>query len=54
MFGKCKFEIVEGSVGGAYAQCIDNASSASLQPFFETYISKDTKVIADIWKGYVP
>jgi len=47
-------EIVEGGVGRAYAQCINNASAASLQPFFETYIGKDTKVITDKWKGYVP
>lgn len=47
-------EIVEGGVGRAYVQCIDNASSASLRPFFETYIGKDTKVITDKWKGYVP
>jgi transposase-like protein len=47
-------EIVEGGVGRAYAQCIDNASSVSFRPFFETYISKDTKVITDEWKGYIP
>ncbi|ASB47756.1 IS1595 family transposase [Alkalitalea saponilacus] len=47
-------EIVEGGVGRAYAQCIDNASAASFQPFFKTYISKDTKVITDEWKGYIP
>src|ERR1035437_1841690 len=47
-------EIVEGGVGRAYAQFMNNASAASLRPFFETYISKDTKVIADKWKGYFP
>lgn len=47
-------EIVDGGDGRAYAQCIDHASSASLRPFFETYIGKDTKVITDKWKGYVP
>lgn len=47
-------EIVEGGVGRAYAQCIDNASAASFRPFFETYISKDSKVITDEWKGYIP
>lgn len=47
-------EIVEGGVGRAYAQCIDNASAVAFRPFFEAYISKDTKVIADKWKGYVP
>lgn len=47
-------EIVDGGVGRAYAQCINNASSVSFRPFFETYISRDTKVITDEWKGYVP
>ena len=47
-------EIVEGGVGRAYAQCIDNSSSASFKPFFEMYISKDTKVITDKWRGYIP
>ena len=47
-------EIVKGGVGRAYAQCINDASSASFKPFFETYISKDTKVITDKWKGYIP
>ena len=47
-------EIVEGGVGRAYAQCINNASAASFKPFFETYISKDSKVITDEWKGYIP
>lgn len=47
-------EIVEGGVGRAYAQCIDNASANSFRPFFETYISKDAKVITDEWKGYIP
>ena len=47
-------EIVDGGVGRAYAQCIDNASSVSFRPFFETYINRDTKVITDEWKGYIP
>ena len=47
-------EIVPGGVGRAYAQCINDASSASFRPFFETYISKDTSVITDEWKGYIP
>jgi len=47
-------EIVESGVGRAYAQIINNASSASFKPFFETYISKDAKVITDEWKGYRP
>jgi len=47
-------EIVEGGVGRAYAQCISDASAASLKPFFETYISKDTRIITDVWRGYLP
>ncbi len=47
-------EIVKGGVGRAYAQCINNASAASFQPFFEIYISTDSKVITDEWKGYIP
>lgn len=47
-------EIVDGGVGRAYAQCIDNSSSASFKPFFEMYISKDAKVITDKWRGYIP
>jgi len=47
-------EIVDGGVGRAYAQCIEDASSNSFKPFFETYISKGSKVITDKWKGYVP
>lgn len=47
-------EIVDGGVGRAYAQCIDNSSSASFKPFFEMYINKETKVITDKWRGYIP
>ncbi len=47
-------EIVKGGVGRVYAQCINDASSASFRPFFKTYISKDAKVITDEWKGYIP
>lgn len=49
-------EILEGKggVGRAYAQVIDNASSKEFRPFFETYINKETHVITDAWKGYLP
>lgn len=49
-------EILEekGGVGRAYAQVIDRASSKEFRPFFETYINKDTHVITDVWKGYLP
>jgi hypothetical protein len=47
-------EIVEGGVGRAYAQVIKDASSTSFKPFFELYISKDAKIITDVWRGYIP
>ena len=47
-------EIVEGGVGRAYAQCINDASAASFRTFFEVYIDKDAKIITDEWNGYKP
>jgi hypothetical protein len=47
-------EIVQGGVGRAYAQIISDASNISFRPFFETYISKDAKIVTDVWQGYVP
>ena len=41
-------------VGRAYAQIIENGSSASFIPFFEAHISKDAEVITDEWTGYGP
>jgi len=36
--------------GGAYAQIIENGSSASFLPFFEAHISKDAEVITNKWR----
>jgi len=36
--------------GGAYAQIIENGSSASFLPFFEANISKDAEVITNKWR----
>jgi hypothetical protein len=48
-------EIVDGGgVGRAYAQCISDASVASFRLFFESYISKDARIITDVWRGYLP
>ncbi len=49
-------EILEekGGVGRAYAQVIKRASSKEFRPFFETYISKDARIITDVWRGYLP
>ncbi len=57
--GKKKLVIVALEIRGtefgrAYAQVIDDASSKSFKPFFETYISKDATVVTDEWNGYIP
>ena len=58
--GKKKLVIVAleklpfNGVGRAYAQIIENGSSASFRPFFEAHISKDAEVITDEWIGYSP
>ncbi len=58
--GKKKLVIVAieklpfNGVGRAYAQIIENGSSASFLPFFEAHISKDAEVVTDEWTGYSP
>ena len=58
--GKKKMVIVAleklpfNGVGRAYAQIIENGSSASFLPFFEAHISKDAEVMTDEWTGYSP
>jgi len=58
--GKKKLVIVAleklpfNGVGRAYAQIIENGSSASFLPFFEAHISKGAEVITDEWTGYSP
>ena len=47
-------EKVKDGVGRAYAQIIEDASTASLKPFFNCYIDKSSKVITDEWRGYIP
>lgn len=49
-------EILEkkNGVGRAYAQVIECASSKEFSPFFETYINRQTHVVTDVWKGYLP
>jgi len=46
--------INQTSVGRAYAHVINHASGDDFRPFFETYISKDARVITDEWTGYKP
>ncbi|MDD4592297.1 MAG: IS1595 family transposase [Parabacteroides sp.] len=47
-------EIIEKGVGRAYAQVIERASAKEFKPFFNAYISQETQVITDEWKGYLP
>ena len=48
-------EILEkGGVGRAYAQVIERASNIEFQPFFNTYINPDARVVTDEWTGYKP
>jgi transposase-like protein len=47
-------EVVSNGVGRAYACVIDDASSATLLPFFLTHISRDAKIVTDKWNGYKP
>lgn len=47
-------EIVGDGVGRAYAQLIEHASTKELGAFLRKYVSKETRIIADKWKGYTP
>ena len=47
-------EIRGTEFGRAYAQVIDDASSKSFRPFFETYIDKNAIIVTDEWNGYIP
>lgn len=47
-------EIVGDGVGRAYAQLIEHASAKELGEFLRKYVSKETRIIADKWKGYTP
>lgn len=47
-------EKVKDGVGRAYAQVIENASSEEFAPFFNSYISRKAKIVADQWTGYIP
>ena len=41
-------------VGRENAQVINKASAKESKPFFKVHISKESKVIADQWKEYLP
>jgi len=47
-------EVIENGVGRAYAEVIEHASSKELGLFLNKYVSKDAKIIADEWTGYIP
>lgn len=47
-------EKVTDGVVRAYARQIESSSSKEFLPFFESYISKDAKIITDKWRGYIP
>lgn len=47
-------EIVDGGVGRAYADVIENASAKELGRVLKKHVSKETKIIADKWRGYTP
>ena len=44
----------QNQVGRAYAQVIDHASAKEFRPFFNAHINKESKVVTDEWKGYLP
>lgn len=47
-------EIVDNGVGRAYAEVIEHASAKELGSFLRKYVSKEARIIADEWKGYIP
>jgi len=48
------FEHRDGKSGRGYAKVIEDYSSESLKPLFDTHIKKDAFVLADGWSGYKP
>lgn len=47
-------EVLASGVGRAYAEVIENASSKELGKFLKKYVSTDSKIISDEWRGYTP
>jgi len=47
-------KVANDKMGRAYGRLIENSSTKEIKPFFETHISKETKVITDGWRGYWP
>ena len=47
-------EVMDSGVGRAYAEVIENASSKQLGSFLKKYVSTETQVVSDQWRGYTP
>ncbi len=47
-------EIIDKSVGRAYAEIIENANSKELGGFMRKHIDKKAHVVTDEWRGYLP
>jgi len=47
-------EILESGVGRAYAEVIEHSSAIELGAFLRKYVSKQTIIITDKWRGYLP
>ena len=48
------FEHRDGKSGRGYAKVIEDYSSKSLKPLFDTHIKTDASILADGWRGYSP
>lgn len=47
-------EVIGKNVGRAYAEIIENANSKELGGFMRKYIDKQSHVVTDEWRGYLP
>lgn len=47
-------EVLENGVGRAYAEVIEHSSSNELGEFLKKYVSVETEIISDKWRGYTP
>lgn len=47
-------EYRDGKAGRGYAKVIKDYSAKSLEPIFETHISRDASITTDGWSGYKP
>lgn len=47
-------EVIDKTVGRAYAEIIENANSKELGGFMRKHIDKKAHVVTDEWRGYLP